>query len=647
MIRSQPGPRLVERFVATCLITMALAVIAVLAFQRFDIETRPRSIEIAFPENRLIQAMRTDPEALQKLQAAGVTTLMRVPYTLDDMIRYGLAEAWHPEKDLMEIRLADNQLTSNATIYLTGQFGMEALQIRIRENVFICDIRLPAPIEKIEPNRFILEIPSGPIPEGFRSALLLPVGDWGKTHDLNQFTRAIYSLQPDSVVPFWNGGMHANNFFSSYMKTPWLRKPVMAVPEFHLPRLGRAALQKYSRRQILRAHCVLRRTAARYTPQRLQQRLLRAVVERGVNFIYVEPPQGWSFAQSVHFFNSLKIDLAGRGFQTGAATPAHKGRTGHLAMGILYGGLGALAFLFIWQIALWAVGFSGQDEQVDRVLTIRLRPMYFRWSAVVFVTALLIIHFEGSAAWGGKISAWLVACLVPLISIMLVPSYTSPAETARQDVFSKPVKSFLLIVLINILAGLGIGVLLFQTNFIHRLDMFFGVKAAYVVPLMVAAIYLFPGITDGHWWKARWQGENRYWTLGAMVLLGAGIFIMLVRSGNVTWFPVSVFEMNLRESMETLFGIRPRWKEFFIGHPFLLLGLMGLKMSAKQERVWPRVCLVIGLIGQISIINTFCHIHTPLHISLLRTLLGVGLGLFNGMLLMMAVRSMERWRSRR
>ena len=52
-------------------------------------------------------------------------------------------------------------------------------------------------------------------------------------------------------------------------------------------------------------------------------------------------------------------------------------------------------------------------------------------------------------------------------------------------------------------------------------------------------------------------------------------------------------------------GVRPRTKEFLIGYPMMLI-LLYFGYSFKMYPV-----LLMGLIGQISLINTYAHIHTP------------------------------------
>ncbi|MFQ6118185.1 MAG: DUF5693 family protein, partial [Candidatus Bipolaricaulia bacterium] len=54
------------------------------------------------------------------------------------------------------------------------------------------------------------------------------------------------------------------------------------------------------------------------------------------------------------------------------------------------------------------------------------------------------------------------------------------------------------------------------------------------------------------------------------------------------------------------------------------------------------IVLTLGMVGQVSIINTFAHLHTPLLMSLLRTANGRVLGLVVGLILLEIVRWGER-----
>ncbi|MCK5218312.1 hypothetical protein KAR10_02245, partial [bacterium] len=595
---STPRPRPIERLVVTVIIAVTLGIVGALTLKRLDIESAVRRVEIAFPEARLLEAAAWDSHAAAALLEAGVTTLVRAPYTLDHMIRYGLAEAWHPEPDRLEIRLADEQLAGKATVYLTGQFGMSALKIRLRESQYIFDLDLPSPVLDLDARRYIMEIPSGPMPPGFRRALWLPAGDWGQTSDLDQFIQDIYSLQPEIVIPDWMGGGGAADFYRSYLHTSWLRKPYVAVPEFSLPRAGRKILRTSKSCRLFRAHLISSRIAAKLTEQRLLRRLVRAAQERSIGLLYIDPPKFWDFNQSLDFIRELKSALLGRGFELGAVERKRGIHTGNPAMNLIYLCVGALFFLFAWRAALWAVGFTGREEAVDIVLTIKLKLVHFRVAALVLVLGIFIIHWEGSAAWGGKIAALIIAVMVPLLSISQVyENYKSQSGFLSNWLYAG--RDFLFISGCSLAAGLSIAVLLYHPEFVQRLDGFAGVKAAYLVPVFLAVLYLFPRITDALWWQERWKKGRRLWTITALVLIIGLVIILAARSGNAAWFPVSKLELDFREALERIFGVRPRVKEFLVGHPFLLLGLFGLRMSNNRDRIWPRLFLILGILGQI------------------------------------------------
>jgi hypothetical protein len=73
--------------------------------------------------------------------------------------------------------------------------------------------------------------------------------------------------------------------------------------------------------------------------------------------------------------------------------------------------------------------------------------------------------------------------------------------------------------------------------------------------------------------------------------------------------------------------VRPRTKEFLIGHPALVVAL-GLLSAGRRE--WLPLAMLLGAIGQVSLVNTFCHLHSPLEVSLMRTLWGILIGLLLG-----------------
>ncbi|MHA6481329.1 DUF5693 family protein [Paenibacillus sp. strain BS8-2] len=161
------------------------------------------------------------------------------------------------------------------------------------------------------------------------------------------------------------------------------------------------------------------------------------------------------------------------------------------------------------------------------------------------------------------------------------------------------------------------------------LEQFRGVSALFFGPLFLVAIYVFL------YENSEGQGVIRravgilsrpltlLWVVGAVVI-GAIGFYYISRSGNAG--QVSSIELLFRGWLESTFGVRPRFKEFMLGHPPLLLGLF---LAIRYRAAW--VLIIVGTMGQLSMVSTFTHLHTPLYISIIRTLLGLGAGLLIGL----------------
>ncbi|MHA7967132.1 DUF5693 family protein [Paenibacillus sp. CAU 1782] len=162
------------------------------------------------------------------------------------------------------------------------------------------------------------------------------------------------------------------------------------------------------------------------------------------------------------------------------------------------------------------------------------------------------------------------------------------------------------------------------------LEQFRGVSALHFGPLVLVAIYVFlyeDSEGTGVWRRGvalLKQPITLLWIVG-IALVGAVGFYYLSRTGNGG--QVTPLELLIRGWLESTFGVRPRFKEFMLGHPPLLLGLF---LAIRYRAAW--VLMIVGAMGQLTMVSTFTHIHTPLYISIIRTLLGLGAGLVFGLI---------------
>ena len=171
-----------------------------------------------------------------------------------------------------------------------------------------------------------------------------------------------------------------------------------------------------------------------------------------------------------------------------------------------------------------------------------------------------------------------------------------------------------------------IGAVLSDTRFLLELDIYRGVKATFMLPVILTFLLFIR--THGLWQ----EGESwltplrriknflaRPLTLKALVILGVFAFVAWVfigRSGHTAGAPVPGIEIKLRWFLEETMRARPREKEFLIGHPAFFLAAWA---AWKKLPVWfCGLCTVGAVIGQGSAVQTFCHMRSPILLSYTR-----------------------------
>ncbi len=204
----------------------------------------------------------------------------------------------------------------------------------------------------------------------------------------------------------------------------------------------------------------------------------------------------------------------------------------------------------------------------------------------------------------------------------------------------------------SFIGGLFIVGMLSETRFIVGAEQFRGVKLLLVTPFLLLTAAMAAGLTRPlvrvREWKKQVNGALRAF-VGQPLLVGESILllvilgalgILLLRSGNISSAAPAI-EHQARAWLESSFWVRPRTKEFLLGHPALFIAALiwltkrplACGFGPGQQRLIPALLLVAAL-GQASIANTFSHLHTPLSISLLRTINGVWLGILVGIIFM-------------
>ncbi|WP_308636668.1 DUF5693 family protein [Paenibacillus silvisoli] len=160
------------------------------------------------------------------------------------------------------------------------------------------------------------------------------------------------------------------------------------------------------------------------------------------------------------------------------------------------------------------------------------------------------------------------------------------------------------------------------------LEQFRGVSLLHLAPIALVALYLFLYTGESVFGNLRRLLKMQITVLWVAVagVLGVMALYYLSRTGNAG--QASSMELVFRNVLESTFGVRPRTKEFLLSHPLFFFGIF---VALRYRAAW--VLFIVGSIGQLSMVDTFAHIHTPLPISLIRDLLGLVLGALIGLVM--------------
>ncbi|WNQ11581.1 DUF5693 family protein [Paenibacillus aurantius] len=245
-------------------------------------------------------------------------------------------------------------------------------------------------------------------------------------------------------------------------------------------------------------------------------------------------------------------------------------------------------------------------------------------------------------ALGAGISSASLAMMLAVLKIR--KKSTNPDETRLGFLFNLFIRTSLL----SLVGAAFVVGLLSHITYNLLLDQFTGVKLLGLFPVVVMGVYVLffsEGLSRAEIGRRVRHIFASYinvlWVVTAGVLLAA-MYYYMSRTGNEG--QVSPLEMAFRSFLENTLGVRPRTKEFLIGHPlFFLGGYLALKYRWKSAFF----LFLLGVIGQVDMVGTFTHLHTPIYISLIRVGYGMLFGALIGLLLIavweIGARSWKAW----
>ncbi|SLK06903.1 MULTISPECIES: DUF5693 family protein [unclassified Paenibacillus] len=293
-----------------------------------------------------------------------------------------------------------------------------------------------------------------------------------------------------------------------------------------------------------------------------------------------------------------------------------------------------------------AEAFTVKDSSIQRyaklvaligaIAMISLMVSYFVPLLTLLIFALALVGSAGLFLLKPTLLeqgiALLVAISAPTIAMVLAVRTVNYQQQRQPDepAGRRLAQTLFLYVRTSILSFLAVPFVIALLNSITYslvINQFRGVSLLHFAPMALVAIYIVFYRGSGTFSIKQIKNLLRTPITVVMVVLALVAAVVgyyyLSRTGNSG--SVTPFEMFLRVVLEDTFGVRPRFKEFMLGHPLFIVGVFAALKYRKVIFV-----LIIAAIGQLSMVDTFAHIHTPAVLSLIRGVMGLGLGLIFG-----------------
>ncbi len=392
---------------------------------------------------------------------------------------------------------------------------------------------------------------------------------------------------------------------------------------------GDRALAAMVPEKVVRVHSISARELVNFTQPELIDRFVRAVRERNIRLCYVRFPfhiKGEPLAVACDYLSTLRQALERQGFRLGVPEPLPP-----LTMPLWLWGLVLLGAVVLG-IAFLCLFFPLSLRQ--------------QWGLTVFAFVVGWGLWFLSPLWAARLVALGIAIVAPVLALWLGVQQTLHSGPR----FVRTVKGLTVSLGFVLANGLLLAAALFDHRFWLKVSEFAGVKVSQLLPFLLVALLVVSQWMDSvelpfaervqiarNNWQRLWATPVQWGHAVALLMLLGAIAYWLMRTGNEPGLGVPAWELKLRAAMEDLLIVRPRFKEFLLGHPFLVLAFVFLTGTHLEARIgqWLLLPAVIGLA---SMMNTFSHAHTPLAFSLLRTVHGVWLGLLIGALLVGAIK---------
>jgi hypothetical protein len=383
--------------------------------------------------------------------------------------------------------------------------------------------------------------------------------------------------------------------------------------------------------RIVRVQAISKIEQDKLLPRDIIERYLLGVRERNIRVVYLRPfAHQWDVGKGPLSIEATNVELVRRiadgirrdGFRLGGASPVYPFVVQPWLVFLVSLAIPAMALLL-----LESFGVAGRG--------IALALFAFD---VVIIAAAYASHHD---FLGRQLLALAAGILFPIAALASIAPFfgLAPAKSLAAEIGLG-----LRTMGIATLVTLGVVGLLSTPLTMVEVDRFTGVRLLLLLPPLAAlALYLLTPL-----WGARVadpvaaaSAPVRLYALALGVVIVGGAYVIQARSGNQSDIAPSSFELALRAHLTSILSVRPRFKEFLIGFPALML--VPALFAVDRRRFGWLLVLAIGM-GLGDLVDTFSHLHTPLWISVWRVVNGAVLGAIVGTLVIAVYRRTRVWR---
>lgn len=359
---------------------------------------------------------------------------------------------------------------------------------------------------------------------------------------------------------------------------------------------------------ISRLHTLTDGEIKKYDEVKMMDRFMLALTERNLRTFLFKMPNTVDIEADTEFImaciSTFKTKTEAQGYRVTGDIAPYNLPVSSFILALLAG----VASIGIFVLLVDSIGFT----QVGYILG-----------------ALGLIGYAGLL----KIAPNMAIKMMALFGASIFPTYgVYISLNSKPNSLKSALLSFLKMSAISFGGALTIIGTLSKTSYAMGIDIFAGVKVAHIIPiaLIIVLIMFRDHGLDYNYYKKLLSNKVTYWAIAIIGVLAVVLLIYTSRTGNTG--EISGFEAQFRQLLDTFLGVRPRTKEFLIGHPIML----ALLYYGYKEKYIP--LLVLGIIGQISLVNTYAHIHTPVLISLVRSVYGIAIGIVIGIVLIYVIK---------